>query len=299
MFGSPLRLFGHLSFVRSEAPFVGLAFGCGTAFWLKLVEGASLFGDLKKTNPFGLEPCRWLYCRNAMWLLDDAPLDGLVARHTRRCTPVRLLGVHPLKTDERLDVLLAAHGRISWVRRKGAPVLFDRPRTAPKSPIRSVSGALIFYQLLEYSSFWAIWRSNVLFRTGLAHPSPFIVQPSIGSSRVKHAPLEVTRRASSGTALVPAGDAEVRYAPLWLPHQGREWSRPSVDRRKNMSHTLIPKSEIEDLSEEALQSKFSDLRNDLLRAEGMRTMALASLQTVQTELHIKRALRSRFPKPGC
>lgn len=63
-----------------------------------------------------------------------------------------------------------------------------------------------------------------------------------------------------------------------------------------MSHTLIPRSEIEDLSEEALQSKFSDLRNDLLRAEGLRTMALASLET---ELHIKRALRSRVPKPEC
>ncbi len=66
-----------------------------------------------------------------------------------------------------------------------------------------------------------------------------------------------------------------------------------------MSHTLIPRSEIEDLSEEVLQSKFCDLRNDLLRAEGLRTMALASLQTVQTELHLKRALKSRYPKPGC
>jgi len=70
-------------------------------------------------------------------------------------------------------------------------------------------------------------------------------------------------------------------------------------KEKNMSHTLIPRSEIEDLCEEALQSKFCDLRNDLLRAEGMRTMALASLQTVQTELHLKRALKSRYPKPGC
>ena len=51
--------------------------------------------------------------------------------------------------------------------------------------------------------------------------------------------------------------------------------------------------------EEDLQSKFCALRNDLLRAEGLRTMELASLQTVQTELHIKRALKSRFPKPGC
>jgi hypothetical protein len=63
-----------------------------------------------------------------------------------------------------------------------------------------------------------------------------------------------------------------------------------------MSHTFIPKSEIEDLSEEALESKFADLKSDLLRAEGMRTMALASLETVQTELHLRRALKSRFPK---
>ena len=66
-----------------------------------------------------------------------------------------------------------------------------------------------------------------------------------------------------------------------------------------MSHTLIPRNEIEDLCEEALQSKFCALRNDLLRAEGLRTMALASLQTVQTELHLKRALNSRFPSPKC
>ena len=64
-----------------------------------------------------------------------------------------------------------------------------------------------------------------------------------------------------------------------------------------MSHTLIPTSEIEDLCEEALQLKFCALRNDLLRAEGQRTMALASLQTVQAELNRKRALKSRFPAP--
>jgi hypothetical protein len=66
-----------------------------------------------------------------------------------------------------------------------------------------------------------------------------------------------------------------------------------------MSHTLIPRNEIEDLCEEDLQSKFCALRNDLLRAEGLRTMALASLQTVQTELHRKQALKSRYPSPGC
>jgi hypothetical protein len=70
-------------------------------------------------------------------------------------------------------------------------------------------------------------------------------------------------------------------------------------KEKNMSHTLIPRNEIEDLCEEALQSKFCALRNDLLRAEGLRTMALASLQTVQTELHRKQALKSRYPSPRC
>jgi len=66
-----------------------------------------------------------------------------------------------------------------------------------------------------------------------------------------------------------------------------------------MSHTLIPRNEIEDLCEGELQSKFCALRNDLLRAEGLRTMALASLQTVQAELHRKQALKSRYPAPRC
>jgi hypothetical protein len=83
-----------------------------------------------------------------------------------------------------------------------------------------------------------------------------------------------------------------------LRHQGRDGRGPQT-KEKTMSHTLIPTSEIEDLCEEALQSKFCALRNDLLRAEGMRTMALASLQTVQTELNRKRALKSRYPAPRC
>jgi hypothetical protein len=41
------------------------------------------------------------------------------------------------------------------------------------------------------------------------------------------------------------------------------------------------------------------LRNILLRAESERAMALARLQTVQTELNIKRALKPRVPRPGC
>ena len=64
-----------------------------------------------------------------------------------------------------------------------------------------------------------------------------------------------------------------------------------------MTHTLIPRSESEDLCQEALQSKFCDLRNDLLRAESLRTMALASLQQVQTELNRKQALKSLYPSP--
>jgi len=66
-----------------------------------------------------------------------------------------------------------------------------------------------------------------------------------------------------------------------------------------MSHTLIPRNEIEDLCEEALQSKFCDLRNILLRAESERSMALSRLQTVQTELNVKRALKPGAPRPGC
>lgn len=64
-----------------------------------------------------------------------------------------------------------------------------------------------------------------------------------------------------------------------------------------MSHTLIPKSEIEDLCDEVLQSKFCALRSDLVRAEGLRTMALLSLQTVGDELHRRRARRTRHPSP--
>jgi hypothetical protein len=51
--------------------------------------------------------------------------------------------------------------------------------------------------------------------------------------------------------------------------------------------------------EEELQSKFCMLRNILLRAESDRAMALARLQTVQTELNIKRALKPGVPRPGC
>jgi hypothetical protein len=69
-----------------------------------------------------------------------------------------------------------------------------------------------------------------------------------------------------------------------------------------MSHTLIPRNEIEDLCEGELQSKFSALMNDLVRTQTMecqRLMALASLETVSAELARKRALKSRFPAPGC
>ena len=69
-----------------------------------------------------------------------------------------------------------------------------------------------------------------------------------------------------------------------------------------MSHTLITRNEIEDLCEGELQSKFSALMNDLVRTQTMecqRLMALASLETVEAELHRKRALKSRYPAPRC
>jgi BMFP domain-containing protein YqiC len=69
-----------------------------------------------------------------------------------------------------------------------------------------------------------------------------------------------------------------------------------------MSHTLIPRNEVEDLCEAELQSKFSALMNDLVRTQTMecqRLMALASLETVSAELARKRALKSRFPTPRC
>jgi len=116
---------------------------------------------------------------------------------------------------------------------------------------------------------------------------PFIVQPSIGSAGVKLALRHF---------IGPWRATLFRYALLCLRHQGRDGRGPQT-KEKTMSHTLIPTSEIEDLGEEALQSKFCALRNDLLRAEGMRTMALASLQTVQAELNRKRALKSRYPAP--
>ncbi len=64
---------------------------------------------------------------------------------------------------------------------------------------------------------------------------------------------------------------------------------------------LITRNEIEDLEEGELQSKFAAIMNDLVRTQTMecqRLLALASLETVQAELHRKRALKSRFPSPG-
>ena len=65
---------------------------------------------------------------------------------------------------------------------------------------------------------------------------------------------------------------------------------------------LITRNEIEDLGEEELKSKFSAIMNDLIRTQrwqAERTMALASLETVEAELNRKRALKSRFPSPRC
>lgn len=63
---------------------------------------------------------------------------------------------------------------------------------------------------------------------------------------------------------------------------------------------LITRNEIEDLCEGELQSKFSALMNDLIRTQSAlneRAMALASLETVSSELARKRALKSRYPTP--
>jgi len=65
---------------------------------------------------------------------------------------------------------------------------------------------------------------------------------------------------------------------------------------------LITRNEIEDLCERELQSKFYAIMNDLIRTQrwqAERTMALASLETVEAELNRKRALKSRFPAPRC
>ena len=56
-----------------------------------------------------------------------------------------------------------------------------------------------------------------------------------------------------------------------------------------MQSQFLTMNETEVRCEQALQSKFCELRNELLRAEGLRTMTLAQLQTVQTELNLKRA----------
>jgi hypothetical protein len=73
-------------------------------------------------------------------------------------------------------------------------------------------------------------------------------------------------------------------------------------RRSNMYSQFIVRSEIEDLCEEELQSKFSALVNDLMRTQreqAERTFALASLETVEAELNRKRALKGCRPSPGC
>ena len=69
-----------------------------------------------------------------------------------------------------------------------------------------------------------------------------------------------------------------------------------------MSSQFIVRSEIEDLCEEELQSKFSTLVNVLMRTQreqAERTFALASLETVEAELNRKRALKALRPSPGC
>jgi hypothetical protein len=66
-----------------------------------------------------------------------------------------------------------------------------------------------------------------------------------------------------------------------------------------MSSTLITRKEIEDLDEGALQSKFFDIMQTLIRTQREqyeRTLALASLETVQAELNRKRALKIYGPR---
>jgi hypothetical protein len=65
---------------------------------------------------------------------------------------------------------------------------------------------------------------------------------------------------------------------------------------------FINLNEVEDLCEEVLQSKFTDLMADLMRTQRLqaeRTFTLTSLETVEAELNRKRAQRSRFPSPRC
>ena len=62
-----------------------------------------------------------------------------------------------------------------------------------------------------------------------------------------------------------------------------------------MQSQFLNTNEAELRCEEALQSKFCELRNELWRAEGLRAMTLASLQTVQTEINLKRARSSSSP----
>jgi hypothetical protein len=62
-----------------------------------------------------------------------------------------------------------------------------------------------------------------------------------------------------------------------------------------MQSRFLTMNETEDRCEEALQSKFCELKNELWRAESMRASALVSLQTVQTEINLKRARSSNSP----
>ena len=62
-----------------------------------------------------------------------------------------------------------------------------------------------------------------------------------------------------------------------------------------MQSQFLTMNETEDRCEEELQSKFCELRNELWRAESMRASALVSLQTVQTEINLKRARSPKCP----
>jgi predicted pyridoxine 5'-phosphate oxidase superfamily flavin-nucleotide-binding protein len=83
-----------------------------------------------------------------------------------------------------------------------------------------------------------------------------------------------------------------------LRHESRDGRGPQM-KEKKMSQ-LITRKEVECLDEGVLQSRFSQIMQDLIRTQMWqfeRTQALASLGTVQTELNRKRALKSRISGP--
>jgi len=68
-----------------------------------------------------------------------------------------------------------------------------------------------------------------------------------------------------------------------------------------MHSQFLETNEAEERCEEALQSKFCELTNQLWRADSLRAMTLAQLQTVQTEINLGRVRQAhprRAPRAG-